>query len=166
MEQKQRGRAIDLLPARFWSKVQKTPTCWLWSGGTTKGYGRVWWQGRVASAHRLAYESIVGIVPDGYELDHVCRNRHCVRPEHLKAVDHRTNVVLGTGPSAINHAKVCCPKGHPYTIESRGNRRTSLQRRCLVCRREQANAREFAKRKATRQAKWAQLWGEKLPSAT
>src|SRR5688572_20139543 len=114
MAQKQGGRAVDIkptpvLPARFWSKVQKTATCWNWTAATTKGYGVFWWNGRLVPAHRLCYESTVCAVPAGHEVDHMCRNRRCVRPDHLATADHRSNVLLGTGHSAVNMTKVCCP---------------------------------------------------------
>jgi hypothetical protein len=92
---------------------------------------------------------MVGPIPDGRELDHLCRNRGCVNPAHLRVVDHRTNVLAGTANSAINAAKACCPKGHPLVQKK-------TQRRCMVCRREEGLKRCRAKR----MAKWARIWAE------
>ena len=83
--------------ARFWSKVEKTPTCWLWRGGLHgHGYGQVRWDGRRQKAHRVSYQMFNGPIPDGLELDHLCRTRACVRPDHLEAVTHRTNCLRGS----------------------------------------------------------------------
>ena len=83
-----------LLPERFWAKVEKTTTCWLWRGSTngSRGYGQIWWGGRLHPAHRISYEMVNGSVPVGLELDHLCRTRACVRPDHLEAVSHSTNM--------------------------------------------------------------------------
>lgn len=151
MAKKQSGRAVDIgtLPARFWQKVVQTSGCWHWRGTTGRGYGMFWWRGRTIVAHRLCYMSLVGPIPENRELDHLCRNRGCVNPEHLRVVDHRTNVLAGTAKSAINAAKICCPKGHP--LEQRG-----AQRRCMVCRRDQ----ERQKARSERMAKWDRIWAE------
>lgn len=88
---------------RFWSKVDKCGPlplwapflgrCWLWTGApTNQGYGHLKIRGLWVKAHRLAYEMLVGPVPDGLELDHLCRVRLCVRPSHLEPVTHAENV--------------------------------------------------------------------------
>jgi hypothetical protein len=81
------------LEDRLWSRVTKTDTCWLWTGScTTAGYGTV---GRGSDewfyVHRLAYELLVGPIPDGLTIDHLCRVRHCVRPDHLEPVTRAEN---------------------------------------------------------------------------
>ncbi len=77
---------------RFWRKVDKTPACWLWTDTPNHdGYGR-FKADRKIMAHRFAYEEANGPVPEGLELDHLCRNRLCVRPDHLEAVTHTENV--------------------------------------------------------------------------
>jgi hypothetical protein len=126
----------------------------VWTGGRSKGYGLFWWQGRTVPAHRLLFESAVHLVPEKDELDHLCRNRACVRPDHLRIVSHQENVVAGIGKPAVNAAKLCCPKGHPYTVVHRSNRSTGSQRRCLVCKEDR---RERAALAAFR-AKWHRIW--------
>lgn len=72
---------------RFWPKVEKTSTCWLWTAGTDDdGYGLFWLDARITKAHRFAYELLVGSVPEGKILDHTCRVRRCVNPDHLRPV--------------------------------------------------------------------------------
>jgi hypothetical protein len=90
------GRKRIKGPTDFWAKVQKLQNgCWLWLGSCNKRYG--YFKTRI-QAHRYAYELMIGPVPDGLELDHLCRNRYCVNPSHLEAVSHRTNVLRGSVP--------------------------------------------------------------------
>lgn len=81
----------------FWSKVNRTEGCWEWDAGiTTDGYGGLrWWaggKGYTAKAHRVAFELEVGAIPDGMILDHICHNRKCVRPDHLRPVTNKQNL--------------------------------------------------------------------------
>jgi hypothetical protein len=86
---------------RFWPKVDKTETCWLWVGAIgTGGYGNFYISSvgrriRSVRAHRWAYEHLVGSIPDGLDLDHLCRNRACVNPAHLEPVTRRVNLRRG-----------------------------------------------------------------------
>jgi len=75
----------------FWSKVNKTETCWLWTGAKTAGYGSIRRDGRSQRAHRLAYEHLVGPIPPGAMLDHLCHVRACVNPDHLMPVTNAQN---------------------------------------------------------------------------
>lgn len=81
---------------RFWSKVALPSGplgCMEWIGAcSTNGYGAFWLEGRQGAAHRRAFEVMVGPVPDGMELDHLCANRRCVRPCHLEPVTHAENL--------------------------------------------------------------------------
>jgi hypothetical protein len=95
------ARAMSMAPIleRFWSKLDaQLPLvgCWEWRGArNTNGYGVFRVDGRLVLAHRFCYEQLVGPIDAGRELDHRCRNRACVRPDHLEPVDHATNVRRG-----------------------------------------------------------------------
>lgn len=114
---------------RFWSRVTRTGYCWEWTGAKANGYGRVAWRGRVVAAHRLAYELRVGPIPDGLELDHLCRNRGCVRPDHLDPVTGRVNKLRGKGVSAAFAGRDQCKNGHELTPEN-----VYLWRNARLCR--------------------------------
>lgn len=124
---------------RFWSHVEKSSTCWNWTGAKAHGYGRYRWMGRADGAHRVAYQLLAGPIPDGLELDHLCRNRACVRPDHLDPVTARVNLLRGVSAGAMNANKRHCPQGHWYTP---GNTITRPGgRHCRACTREQSSAR-------------------------
>ncbi len=155
------------LPARFWAKVDRggpdracsqtgenIGPCWLWTGAITPvdrgGYG-IWGakiDGRflTQSAHRAAYIALVGPVPIGLQLDHLCRTRRCVNPAHLEPVTPKENIRRGATRArwaAITH----CPQGHAYTAEN-----TDVQprqgypcRMCRTCRRLATRRRYYAR---------------------
>lgn len=99
---------------RFLEKVDTSGDCWLWTACSQDGgYGRFRAKGETHQAHRLAYEHYIGPIPDGLEIDHLCRVRGCVNPAHLEAVTHAENVRRGN--SGINNrSKVKCAQGHDY----------------------------------------------------
>jgi hypothetical protein len=81
---------------RFLSHVNKTSNCWLWTAHKHyKGYGILNRKGKVLKAHRFSYELYKGKIPAGLQVDHLCRIRNCVNPEHLELVDNRENVIRG-----------------------------------------------------------------------
>ena len=88
-----RGRPAIPVAERFWSKVDKSGECWIWTAALDKqtGYGRVLVDGRTGHAHRVAYELTVGPIPLGRYIDHVCRVHSCVNPAHLRAVTNKQN---------------------------------------------------------------------------
>ena len=104
---------------RFWSKVDASGDCWLWTASTSRlGYGEFRLGGRIRKAHRVAYEMLVGLIPDDLEIDHLCRVRHCVNPDHMEPVTHRVNVLRGASLSAANARKAHCKRGHPFDEEN------------------------------------------------
>jgi hypothetical protein len=114
---------------RFWSFVDKDGPvpdyesllgpCWVWTGGLSEGYGAFSLDGRQIKAHIVAYRWLVGEVPEGCELDHLCRVRRCCNPAHLEPVSHLINVHRGVSPWAINAAKMNCGTcGWPYNEEN------------------------------------------------
>ncbi len=111
--------------------------CWLWLGARSPGgYGHIRVAGILWMAHRLSYEAFIGSIPERRELDHKCRVRSCVNPEHLQIVTRGENALLGeTGKvtGAMNRAKTHCKRGHPLS----GNNLYIYRdgRDCKICRR-------------------------------
>lgn len=105
---------------RFMAKVLTGPECWEWQATlSTKGYGlfRVISREGMRGAHRVSYEMFVGPIPHGLVLDHLCRNRKCVRPTHLEPVTQTENVARGdTG--IVNRSKIRCKWGHIFDYEN------------------------------------------------
>lgn len=116
---------------RFWSKVEQVGNvceCWPWSGSKRNGYG-LFRNGRVVSAHRFAYEDVIGKIPRGLTLDHLCMNRACCNPFHLEPVTKGVNTLRGNAASAINARKTLCFRGHELVQVKR-------QRYCRTCNRQ------------------------------
>lgn len=119
---------------RFFEKVQKTESCWIWLGARCQGYGSFSPASyRSIQAYRWAYEYFRGPVPSGMQLDHLCRNRLCVNPDHLEVVTQKTNVLRGNAPPAINARKTHCKHGHEFTAENTYHRKDSKGRKCKTC---------------------------------
>lgn len=130
--------------------VDPVSGCWEWKRGKdTWGYGQIGIQvdGRTKQlqAHRVSYELHVGKIPDGLELDHLCRNRACVNHSHLEPVTTRINVLRSLGPAAINAQKTHCHHGHPFDEINTGTHRG--KRFCRECRRKQDRERKIELRK-------------------
>lgn len=129
---------------RFWAKVARSDGCWLWTGATDGDgrYGAFQHEGRVQRAHRVAYMLVVGSIPDGLDLDHLCRTTLCVRPDHLEPVTHLENVMRGTSIQAVNARKTHCPKGHEYDAENTYIQPSTGGRLCKTCARESGAERQ------------------------
>lgn len=139
--------AVQPLAPRFWEKVEKTDTCWLWQRRLdAKGYGQFWYDGRNVRVHRFAYEFLVGPIPDGLVIDHLCRVRHCVNPAHMEVVTHAEN--LRRQVPCIEKpwlVKTHCKRGHELAGENvyitpRGTRH------CRPCQR--TRNRDYMRRRA------------------
>jgi hypothetical protein len=128
---------------RFWPKVDAHGDCWEWTGAKANGYGRFHDGTHVVSAHRYAYQHLVGTIPEGMVLDHLCRVRHCCNPDHLRVITHRENTLCGYNSPATNARKTHCLRGHPLTgdnirIRAHGDR---FCKECRRIRSQQAIAR-------------------------
>lgn len=107
---------------KFWARVQKTDTCWEWIGyRADTGYGRFLCDPSrrpFVLAHRFSYELANGPVPEGLHVHHECRNRACVNPAHLRAVNRKDHVRLDGGFMAAKAMQTSCVNGHPYDAEN------------------------------------------------
>lgn len=145
---------------RFWTKVSKTDSCWLWKGTRTgKGYGIFTLGGKRKRAHQISYILSVGPIPDSLQLDHLCRNPTCVNPAHLEPVTSRENTIRGLrarfGRSSRKGIplKSSCKHGHPYSGDNLLVVSTTGRRACRACMRmgvEKMRARLEAKIKKLR----------------
>lgn len=158
--------ATRVLDLRFWEKVNKTDGCWLWTGSKdSAGYGhfRIDSQ-RLRKAHRISYELLVGPIPEGLQLDHLCRVRECVRPDHLEPVTNYTNWTRSLAPSAINARRTHCANGHPFSGENLAVLRDG-RRQCRTCRNERRRLRYREKkvRYAFAVSYWTLEQAEALP---
>lgn len=127
---------------RLEARIIKTDHCWFWLGSMNRdGYGMIGVttdKGRKTRlAHRVSYETFVGPIPDGKVLDHLCRNRACIRPDHLEPVLQEVNVRRGASMERGTH----CGNGHEFT---RAN--TRWVRVCVAC--AEASRRRSKARKA------------------
>lgn len=135
---------------RFWSKVARADIgCWEWMASTDGRYGVMRVNKRLHKAHRVSYDFLVGPVPEGMELDHLCANTLCVRPDHLEPVTHSENLRRAPLRSERTH----CHRGHEYTEENT-YWRTDGGRTCQTCRKE-SDRRRMPQILARQRAKYA-----------
>lgn len=134
---------------RFWEKVDggDVTTCWVWTAGKyVDGYGSFKVDGKHVRAHRWAYEELRADIPEGLDMDHLCRMRACVNPWHLEPVTHAINCARGDGGKHMQTRwGAGCTKGHPWTAENTYIRPGDGRRRCKTC----ARAARVARRERT-----------------
>ncbi len=120
---------------RLWSGAIADGTgCWVWQRSGANGYGQLNYEGKHRYAHRAAYELVKGPIPDGFQIDHLCRTPACINPDHLEAVTQRENLIRGDTIPAANAQATHCPQGHRYAganliIDGHS-------RRCRTCKNE------------------------------
>ena len=136
------------LPARFMQKVDKDGDgCWTWTAAKRgNGYGNFWVDGRSQGAHRFAFEQARGPIPAGMEIDHLCRNRICVNPAHLEAVQKGENIRRGL--RGYGARRLCRNGLHDIRDESNVIARADGHRQCRPCAQES----------------WKRSWGRKKKS--
>lgn len=146
------------LPERFWDKVSPEPNsgCWLWTAyATPLGYGKfgVTRKAGMSLAHRHAYEVLVGEIPKGLVLDHLCRTPCCVNPAHLEPVTiaentRRSPIIKNNGQ--LQRERTHCPKGHPYAGDNLFIRACGRRRECRECQRRVSRDYQRSKRAASK----------------
>ncbi len=125
--------AQDYDPTWLFKKVKQTAGCWFWQGSKYQnGYGK--YGSRGIMAHRIFYTLFKGEVPTDMALDHLCRERTCVNPEHLEIVTMVENVMRGESTHAKNARKTHCKKGHELTGANLYIHPTRGHRQCRTCR--------------------------------
>ncbi len=134
---------------RFCPKVRVSPFgCWQWLAGQNGiGYGTFRCGDKLKLAHRASYEHFVGPIPNGLEIDHLCRNRACVNPAHMEVVTHRENTLRGATVTAANARKTHCNRGHRFTEANTYKYGGRPGRYCRACRRLHVLKWDLAKKK-------------------
>lgn len=123
------GKIMDI--SRLFAKLTSIDDCWVWDAATRNGYGVFGYRGKMWGAHRVTYTEFVGEIPEGYDVDHLCRNPLCVNPDHLEAVTRLENILRRQFTP-----RTSCHNGHTYTTDNTYIRPSGLQE-CRICRRAQ-----------------------------
>jgi hypothetical protein len=129
----------DPLAVRLFARIVVSPSgCWLFGPAIEKGwYGKIWDGERAANTHAIVWSWLRGPVPEGRELDHLCRNRPCCNPDHMEPVTHKENCMRGLLPiigRLRRFTQTHCKRGHEFNSEN--TRFEKKQRVCLICKRE------------------------------
>lgn len=147
-EEKTNTKNLNKIVDRFYSYVfHDFNGCWRWTNRLIEGYGNFWIGKTCYRAHVFSYLIHKGEVPEGLVLDHLCRIRDCVNPNHLEPKTIKENILCGEGIAAINSKKTHCKHGHEFTEnniynyeEHRGNS-VSDTRHCKICRERNSKKR-------------------------
>jgi len=124
--------AFDELPERFWDKVIKTDTCWLWMGKIDDGYGRFHTAGKYYLVHRMSFVVLKQKLQENTQVDHLCKVRNCLNPDHLDEVTSKENTRRGLA-KIYNTDPNKCPYGHDYDGEIAGKAEGSIYKVCRKC---------------------------------
>ena len=132
---------------RLWPRVTKTETCWLWHRAEPHGYGKISVNGRHEYVHRVVYEMLRGPIPEGMQIDHLCRNKLCCNPDHLEPVTRKENLARGIDANAAKRNQSHCKNGHEWAppnlrVASNGRR---FCKPCADARRRAKRARQRAR---------------------
>lgn len=133
---------------RFWEKVDASGDCWEWTASLNhNGYGKFGISpSHSVLAHRFAWQTLIGDIPERMVIDHLCRNPRCVNPDHLRVTTRRQNTIAGYNPPALNARKTHCSQGHVY--DEANIRITKTGRRCRTCDRIRDSLRQRGNRRA------------------
>lgn len=151
------------IPLRMFKSILFTPAhyyngtpCWVWTGvrNDRSGYGQVWFDGGTKFIHRVIYQLLVGPIPKGLCIDHLCRNRLCCNPGHMEVVTYSENVRRGDSPRVARErckAQTHCVNGHLYDDKNTRistNKRGEVQRICRTCHKERSKVWSASKRRS------------------
>ena len=147
-------RRTKLAKDRFFEKVKQDGDCWIWTGASgPHGYGTFWQDGKYLRAHRWSYGYLRSEIPDGLQVDHLCRRRLCVNPWHLEPVTPAVNTERSTIKEMRqkwSDARTHCKHGHPLSGENLYVQPSTGYRYCRICQRR--NSRNYLGRKALKEA--------------